>query len=108
MTNLKKSGAQHYMKWNLTPDLSLRFYFCFQDRREYENKYFLKTHSNKQYQLIESDIIIQELIKTSFSVQEIFGRRTKTGYTKFISEGDNLDSLTRFLENEQNQPIQFF
>lgn len=81
--NYAKCNAQHYIKWNITDDLSLRFYFTFQDRKNFENKYVLKSHTKKDYIEINSEIIIQELIKTSFSIIEIFGRLELGQYVKY-------------------------
>jgi hypothetical protein len=80
--NYAKCNAQHYIKWNITDDLSLRFYFTFQDRKNFENKYFLKSHSKKEYIEINSNIIVEELIKTSFHCIESFGRLERGHYIK--------------------------
>jgi hypothetical protein len=80
----KNSGSQHYIKWDITEDLSLRYYFEFQDRPQYINQYVLKTHSTKNYQLIESNQISNELKKLSSNHIEIIGRRiNKTEYVKY-------------------------
>jgi hypothetical protein len=80
--NYAKCNAQHYIKWNITADLSLRFYFTFQDRKHFENKYVLKSHKKKDYNEINSETIIQELINTSYSRIEIFGRTELGQYIK--------------------------
>lgn len=81
--NYAKCNAQHYIKWNITEDLSLRFYFTFQDRKDFENRYFLKSHAKKDYIEINSNIIVEELIKTSFSSIEVFGRLEHGQYIKY-------------------------
>jgi hypothetical protein len=100
MYNFKKSGSQHYIKWNITDDLSLRYYFEFQDRPQYNNQYVLKTHSDKSYQILESGQIIEELFKISKSSEEIMGRRFgKNEYVKYKIEkfGDLL-----FIKNTES------
>ncbi len=82
MVRYAKSNASHYIKWKLTDDLSLRFYFLFQDRKNYENKYFLKSHSKKDYQEITSLTIVEELIKASFDQVEVMGRTIDGKYVK--------------------------
>lgn len=97
--SLKKSGAQHYIKWKITDDLSLRFYFLFQDRKNYENKYFLKSHNSKDYIEIVSENILQELKSISIEMQEIVGRTINGNYTKLINPFDiynGMDSCKQF------------
>ena len=102
--NYKKAGQTHYIKWHLNDNLSLRFYFSFQDRKNSENKYFLKTHSNKNYQEIESDTIIKELISVSIKTEEIIARRTEDGgYVKLIFPNLNLTDFYRI--DEKHIPV---
>lgn len=92
MENFKTAGTQHYIKWIITPDLSLRYYFNFQDRKEYEGKYFLKSHSKKEYIEIDSDAIIQGIKVTSTDKIEVIGRVVPgKGYVKYTgSFGDEV------------------
>lgn len=71
-----KTGAQHYLKWIINDNLSLRYYFYFNDRPIYNNKYVLKTHNEKEYIVIENESIIKELLSINGNrYEEIVGRR---------------------------------
>jgi hypothetical protein len=84
MTNLKKNGGQFYTKWEITDDLSLRYYYLFQDRKAYEGKYYLKSHKKKDYIEIDSLTIVDELIKSSKSVIDIVGKQVDNQYIKYM------------------------
>jgi len=83
LPNFENAGAQQYIKWQITEDLSLRYYFLFQDRKHYENKYFLKSHRKKVYEEITSEIIIEELMKASSSCINVVARREEKKYIKY-------------------------
>ena len=83
MNDMKKNGGQFYTKWEITDDLSLRYYYLFQDRKDYEDKYFLKSHKKKEYDEIKSLKIVEELIAASKSVIDIVGKRVDNQYIKY-------------------------
>lgn len=83
MINTGKHGGQFYTKWEITDDLSLRFYYLFQDRKHYEGKYFLKSHKKKDYVEITSLKIVEELIVASKSVIDIIGKQVDNQYIKY-------------------------
>lgn len=78
-----KQGAQYYTKWEITDDLSLRYYYLFQDRKGYEGKYYLKSHKKKDYVEIDSLKIVEELIKSSKSTIDILGKQVQNQYIKY-------------------------
>jgi hypothetical protein len=85
----------HYLKWNITEDLSLRYYITFQDKPDLVGKYVLKTHSTKQYQEISSKHIIQELQRLDPNPIEYIGRQINNRYQKIRYSGTvSLGALT--------------
>jgi len=75
-----------YLKWNLTDDLSIRYFYKFQDRPEYENRWVLKSHKDKKYEIINREIA--EMLFKAFNLTdansvEIIGRNlTQTKFRK--------------------------
>ena len=45
----------HYLKWDLTKDISVRYHFLHQGNRELEGQFIIKIHSNGSYQLLDRD-----------------------------------------------------
>ena len=45
----------HYLKWDLTKDISIRYHFLHQGNRELEGQFIVKIHSNGSYQLVDRD-----------------------------------------------------
>jgi len=45
----------HYKKVKITKDISLRYFYTFQDRKNLENKWVLKSHSEKKYTIIDKN-----------------------------------------------------
>jgi hypothetical protein len=43
------SHLTHYLKWNLNEDISIRYFYKFEDSPEKEDKFFIKSHSEKMY-----------------------------------------------------------
>lgn len=82
-------GHQHYIKWHLTEDLSLRYYFGFEDRPFLINQFVLKSHAKKEYQQLDIDnyAIIEGLISSATfkEPEEIIGRRGVKGYIKYVA-----------------------
>ena len=75
-----------YLKWNLTNDLSIRYFYKFQDKPEFENKWVLKSHKDKKYEIINREIA--EMLFKAFNLTdndavEIIGRNlTQTKFRK--------------------------
>jgi len=45
----------HYKKVKITKDISLRYFYTFQDRKNLEGKWVLKSHSKKKYTVIDNN-----------------------------------------------------
>ena len=91
MTHLFVANESHlcwYIKIPLNDDLSLRYYLVFEDRKELERKWILKSHSEKKYGEVSKSAV--ELLCKLFGVdeeeyEEIVSRKLPNGvYTKTI------------------------
>ena len=84
----KKSKHIHYIKFNLTDNLSIRYFYSVETRPELINKFALKNHRHKQVVEI-SEETAKEMIKC-FCVEnfeEIIGfQLKKVGYKKYIKK----------------------
>jgi hypothetical protein len=77
-----------YKKWTSkeNPDISLRFFYTFDDRPEFVGKYVLKTHSTKEYTVIPAKLINVDTMYLFNEVQEIIGYYENKKYVK-ITDG---------------------
>jgi hypothetical protein len=54
----------HYLKWKYNEDISIRYFITFEDKKEYEGKFFIKSHNEKEYILLtkkQAHIMINQL-----------------------------------------------
>lgn len=83
-----KSHSCWYIKIPLDEDLSLRYYFLFEDRKELERRWILKSHSKKRFGTISDEAA--ELLRERFGAnageyEEIISRRLPNGvYVKTV------------------------
>lgn len=80
------SHTTHYLKWNITDDLSLRYFYSFEDRPELAGKYIIKSHSKRGFDVLNNQSIIasfKDLAKNT-PTKEIVGREIKGEYHKTI------------------------
>ena len=83
-----KSHLCWYIKISLSEDLSLRYYLVFEDKRELEQKWILKSHSKKKFGVVSKEAV--ELLCEQFGTnteeyEEIVSRKLPNGiYTKTI------------------------
>ena len=85
----------HYIKYiikNSDNDLSLRYYFSFEDRPYLENVWIIKSHKQKEY-IIVTTKQVEYLFKEKFvnKYTEIIGSKDRTGYKKKIINNDILE-----------------
>ena len=84
----RKNGHCHYFKWKLTDNLSVRYFYNFEDRPIMNGKFAIKNHKQKELIEISKDTA-RELI-CSFCIQtfeEIIGYNVKkVGYRKYIKQ----------------------
>jgi tetratricopeptide (TPR) repeat protein len=78
----------HYIKWEIDDDLSLRYYYSFEDRKNLANKYILKSHSEKSFEMINNEKIIKSLKRlVKKNPVEVIGRKLPNGkYMKHFFE----------------------
>ena len=72
-----KSHLTHYKKVKLNKDVSLRYFFAFQDRSNLVGKWVIKSHSTKQYSVVDercASLIALSHKKTLSDYKEIMGR----------------------------------
>ena len=80
---IQSSNICHYLKWNITDSLSLRYYFNFEDKPEMIKQFVLKDHNTKSYNLVTDLSIAHELRKVSSNkCVEILGRKLVNKYHK--------------------------
>jgi hypothetical protein len=75
-----------YKKWTSkeNPDISLRFFYTFDDRPEFVGKYVLKTHSTKEYTVIPAKLINVDTMYLFNEVQDIEGYYENKKYVKTV------------------------
>lgn len=84
----KKSNHIHYIKFKLTDNLSIRYFYNFETRPELINKFALKNHKHKEVREI-SEETAKEMIKSFVTekFEEIIGYQLKkVGYKKYIKK----------------------
>ena len=85
----KKFHLTWYLKIPLTDDLSVRYFFVFDDRPDLKGKWVIKSHSRKEYGVIDektAGMIVESHGKTLDDAVEVTGRNTFRGYRKIEIE----------------------
>ena len=80
---IHKMHRTHYLKWEVSEDMSIRYFIQFQDSPEKENLFFIKSHSAKMYIPItekEAEKLISEM--ATKEVVEIIGWMYNGKYKK--------------------------
>lgn len=49
------ASRTHYLKWDITEDISVRYHFLHQGNRELEGQFIIKIHSDGSYQLVDRE-----------------------------------------------------
>lgn len=93
-----RTGHIHYIKWNITANLSIRYFYNFTDRPEYNMKFTLKNH--KERTLVELDEkTAKEMIENVCKDEpylEIIGYEVKgknKGYRKLIMKNGEVSEI---------------
>lgn len=83
----KRAHRQHYIKYQLYGNISIRYYITFEDRPEFEKSWFIKNHETNDYTKVTEkfakDLIIdtQKEQKRIIQQEEIVGKAmTKSKY----------------------------
>ena len=82
-----KEHLTHYKKVKITKDISLRFFYTYQDRKHFENKWILKCHSTKTASIVNNDTMKILNMLHPFNLehyQEIRGKIVNNKYHKII------------------------
>jgi len=81
----------HYMKYVLkgdTDDISIRFFFQFGDREEYEGKFVMKDHSTKNYIILNTSVALRMLSTMQLQDQyRVFSFPDMNKYIKLVIGG---------------------
>ena len=71
------ASRTHYLKWDITKNISVRYHFLHQGNRELEGQFIIKIHSDGSFQLVD----------------RAFAKQFILAYKKEIS-APNIDPLT--------------
>lgn len=77
----------HYKIIKLDEDISLRFFYTFQDKKNFENKWVLKSHSLKKYSILDKNaltLLLKLHNKDINKYKEIRGKVTEKGFEKIV------------------------
>ena len=82
-----KEHITHYKKIKLNDDISLRYFYSFEDKPNFNRKWVIKSHSLKKYSIIDRnavELILKLHNKNIDKYKEIRGKVTKKGYEKLV------------------------
>ncbi|MEA3314980.1 MAG: hypothetical protein U9Q30_03920 [Campylobacterota bacterium] len=77
----------HYKMIKLDDDISIRFFYTFQDKKNFENKWVLKSHSLKKYSILDKNalsLLLKLHQKDINKYKEIRGKITQKGFEKIV------------------------
>jgi FMN phosphatase YigB (HAD superfamily) len=86
----------HYLKWKYNDDISIRYFFLFEDRKENEKKYFIKSHSKKEYIPLsekQAELMINQL--KCDEPEEILGIILNGKFKKIILNNGNKEIIEK-------------
>ena len=85
--NYFKEHLTHYKKIKLTKDISLRYFYSYQDKKNLIGKWVIKSHKQKKYSIIDLktvDLILLAHNKNIEDYIEIRGKVHKKGFQKIM------------------------
>ncbi len=94
-----KRNRTHYLKWVIDDEWSIRYFFIFETRSEYNHQWVLKSHYTKDYIIMDNLTAmdyIQHLVKDKNPIEYFSLQEFKKGYRRLVV-GDGVEC---FLENE--------
>lgn len=96
----RKAHQTHYIKWKLTDNLSLRYFYSFQDNLDFIGKFVLKNHSKKESVIISKDTAkeLLEFVKEDF--EEIIGYLEKDEYRKLVLVGGDIKNISVLINDK--------
>lgn len=102
--SLNNSHGTHYIKIDITGDISIRYIKRFDDRPSYVGKWYLKSHGYKTWQEIDKSLAFKAVrllnINTFTEVLGILSK--KTYYKTEIKHTLNGSTIKSFAEGKQN------
>lgn len=63
----------HYFKWEITKNVSVRYFFKFNDRKDFQNNFILKDHKNHKSVLLHPRMAIGLINELGKYPEEIYG-----------------------------------
>lgn len=96
----RKTHQTHYIKWKLTDNLSIRYFYSFQDNPDFIGKFVLKNHSKKESVIISKDTAkeLLEFVKEDF--EEIIGYLEKDEYRKLVLVGGDIKNISVLINDK--------
>ena len=86
----------HYIKWDITSNLSIRYFYNFQDRLEFVGKFAIKNHKEKELILISKETATEFISLYNSKFKEIIGYSQKgknKGYRKIIMQNSKISEI---------------
>lgn len=75
IVNTEDSHTIHYFKWKITENVSVRYFFIFSDRVQFQDNFILKDHKNHKSVLLHPRMAIGLINEMGKYPEEIYGRR---------------------------------
>lgn len=100
--NLNKlnNNRCHYLKWVITEDLSIRYFILFESQKDKVNKFYIKSHSTKEYSVVSkelAEVMLKELGCKNFL--EIISYKKGNDYVKEILDGETKELISNIKED---------
>lgn len=101
---LKDSHGTHYIKVDVTEDLSIRYIKRFDDRPSYVGKWYLKSHKDKVWEEVEQSLVFEAIrVLNICDFTEVLGTLSKGRYYKTeIKHTLNGSTINSYLEGKQS------
>lgn len=93
----KNMNRSHYLKWDLGYGFSVRYFFNFDNKPEYNGKYVLKIHDYKYYHILTTAEAIAQIQMFSESIEptEYFSVKERKKYRRAII--DHSKPISQFI-----------
>jgi hypothetical protein len=100
-----KEHLTHYKKIKINKDISIRYFYTFQDKPTFEKKWVLKSHSQRKYSILDKNglhLLLELHNKDINKYQEIRGKITNKGFEKLVIKPNG--KVKMFIERIDNSP----
>ena len=79
-------NRSHYLKWKINDEWSVRYFFVFDKKPQFQKKFVLKSHYTKDYieipRTVATDYIL--ILAEEKEPEELFSVNTRIGYRRLI------------------------